>query len=71
MDARSRFSTSEAAFTQLYPGEKRAKLRRFTPGHHPPENRVMIHLDRRHLLTALGAGLVTAPFLTIPARRAE
>ena len=27
-------------------------------------------LDRRHLLTVLGAGLVTAPFLTIPARRA-
>ena len=30
----------------------------------------MTVLDRRHLLTALGAGLVTAPFLTIPARRA-
>ena len=27
-------------------------------------------LDRRHLLTVLGAGLVTAPFLTITARRA-
>ena len=27
-------------------------------------------LDRRHLLTVLGAGLATAPFLTIPTRRA-
>jgi CubicO group peptidase (beta-lactamase class C family) len=30
----------------------------------------MTPLDRRHLLTVLGAGLVTAPFLTIPSRRA-
>ena len=30
----------------------------------------MTVLDRRHLLTVLGAGLVTTPFLTIPTRRA-